>query len=87
MVKVSENTNYDALVRVSGNFLDANKKIIAGAVQPYADHPEVRDGKWRRVVFITDVPAGAEYLRLSLTSRRAVPGKIWFDDVQVKAMP
>jgi len=55
--------------------------------QIYADHPEVRDGKWRRVAFIADVPAGAEYIRLSLTNRRAAPGKVWFDDVQVKAIP
>ena len=86
MVKVSENTNYDAIVRVSGNWLNADKKLMQVA-QIYADHPEVRDGKWRRVAFIADVPAGAEYIRLSLTNRRAAPGKVWFDDVQVKAIP
>ena len=87
MIKVAENTDRDAVVRISTTLLDGSKKAISGAGYFYADHPEVRDGKWRRVAFIAEVPENAKFIRLSLASRRAAPGKVWFDDVQIKSIP
>ena len=85
-IRASENTNYDAVLSLQAQFLDSGKKIIAGSGQPYAAHPEVRNGKWRQLALITEVPDKAEFIRLALLVRRAAPGKVWFDDVTVKTL-
>ena len=82
--KVSDDLGPDALVRFSADCRDAAGKSLGK--QSYADYPAARDGKWRELVFPVAVPEGAVKMQLVLAVRRGAPGRVWFDDVTVKAM-
>ena len=85
-VKGSADLGDDALIRIGGDFFDAERKAVPGAAR-FAEAPTLRDGKWRRLTFTATVPPDAVTLRLTLTARHAAPGKVWFDDIAVKAIP
>lgn len=85
MVKVSENANADNIVQLNGTLCGADGKPLKGVKVISADHPEVRDGQWRRLAWTVTTPAGAAKLKLALVTRRLSPGKVWFDDIKIQA--
>ena len=85
-MKLSADCHVDTVGRISVDYLDSNKKSIKANGITHADYPAVRDGKFRRCAFSSQVPANASYMKISLAGRRAAPGKVWFDNVTVKGL-
>ena len=85
-MKLSGDCNRDAIGRIAIDYLDRSRKSIKVKTVKHADYPEVRDGKFRRMAFLSEAPANAAYMKISLASRRAAPGRVWFDDVSVKTV-
>ena len=85
-VKLSADCSADAIGRIEIDYLDGSKKSIKTSSRKHADYPEVRDGKFRRIAFCSQAPESAVYLKISLASRRAAPGQVWFDDISVKTI-
>ena len=65
-------------------FLDKNKKPLKSNMQPAAAYPQVRDGRWVRLALWGDAPNGTEFVKMTLSARRAAPAKVYFDDVVIK---
>jgi len=86
MMKISADASTDTVGRIGVAYLDSNKKVIAVNMLKHADYPAIRDGKYRRIAFLSQAPAEAAYLKITLASRLAAPGKIWFDDVIIKTI-
>ena len=85
-MKLSADTPPDAIGRISIEYLDSSRKIIKSDGIKHSDYPTVRDGKFHRIAFLSEAPANAAFLKISLESRRAAPGKIWFDNISIKTI-
>ena len=85
-MKLSADSEADSVGRIAVTYLDGNKKNIKASSIDHADYPAVRDGKFRRCAFLSQVPSNATYMKVSLESRRTAPGKVWFDNVTVKTL-
>ncbi len=82
--KVDANAPANALGRMEVTFLDKNKKPLKSNIQPAAAYPQVRDGRWVRLALWGDAPNGTEFVKMTLSARRAAPAKVYFDDVVIK---
>ena len=82
--KLSADAPANAMGRMDVVFLDKDKKPLKSNVQPYADYPQVRDGRWSRLTVWGDAPEGTEFVKITLTGRRVAPAKVYFDDVVIK---
>ena len=85
-MKLSADSEADSVGRIAVTYLDGNKKNMKASSIDHADYPAVRDGKFRRCAFLSQVPSNAAYMKVSLESRRTAPGKVWFDNVTVKTL-
>ena len=84
--KASEQVKADAFIAADVVFMDGSKKIFKTKPQAVRLN-HLNNGEWQRIVLFFDAPEKAEFMRVHFTTRYAVPGKVWIDDVSVKAMP
>jgi len=84
--KVSEQVKADAFVAADVVFMDSSKKIFKTTPQSVQLNT-LNHGSWQRIVLFFEAPENAKNMRVHFTARHAVPGKVWLDDITIKAMP
>ena len=84
--KVSEQVKADAFIAADVVFMDSSKKIFKTTPQRVQLNT-LNHGSWQRIVLFFEAPENAKNMRVHFTARHAVPGKVWLDDITIKAMP
>ena len=85
-IKLSKTCNFNAIGQLSITYLDKDKKVLNTNTTTSSTLPQSLDGKFHKVAFCSTVPAEAALVKISLIGRKAAPGKIWFDNLEIKTI-